>query len=481
MDRVGIIPAPVEMEESMSSFAFTDGTKIFHNFGADGEEMAAMANELLGKSMSVVEKRPSKNVVALVIDTTFAHNEGYELFVDKNGMEIKAKWPAGILYGLQTLRQMYMQRQVDTTTGTNKEAIPAGRILDYPRFGYRGMMLDIARHFFSPDDIKSLIDKMALYKMNHLHLHLTDDQGWRIEIKSWPKLTTVGGKTEVGGGEGGYLTQEDYLDIQAYAQKRNITIVPEIDMPGHTHAALVSYPELACDTEKREHYTGMRVGFSTLCWKKDVVYQFVDDVIMELADLTTGPYIHIGGDESQVTPMEAYIPFIERAKSIVNKYGKTVVGWDEIAHAKLDNNDVVQWWNNEKNTLMGVEQGTKVIISPAKRIYLDMKYNEDTKLGLKWSGLIEVDKAYNWTLRDLAPNIPESSVLGIESPLWAETTETIDDVEFLVFPRLCGVAEKAWSKEKLKMDWDEYSGRLKMHYPILDKLDVNYYKSPLLD
>jgi len=341
-------------------------------------------------------------------------------------------------------------------------------------------MLDVARHFFSVADVKRYIDLISLYKINVLHLHLSDDQGWRIEIKSWPKLTEIGGSTEVGGGKGGFYSQEEYSSIVKYAAKRYITVIPEIDMPGHTNAALASYASLNCDRRARKLYTGTRVGFSTLCTSDELTYKFIDDVIAEIASLTPGPYIHIGGDESHVTPLKDFIPFINRVQDIVNSYGKTMIGWDEISHADLDEGSIAQYWQSAKNAKKAVDKGARLILSPAKRCYLDMKYDSSSVLGLTWAGYTEVDSAYIWSPTELVQGIDKDDILGIESPLWAETTETIDDIEYLAFPRLTGHAELGWSAIE-SPGWEEYRNRLGKHSKLLDLLEVNFYRSPLVD
>jgi hexosaminidase len=338
-------------------------------------------------------------------------------------------------------------------------------------------MLDVARHFFSVEDVKRFTDLIAMYKMNRLHLHLSDDQGWRIEIKSWPKLTEVGGSTQVGGGEGGFYTQEEYADIVAYAQDRFVTIVPEIDMPGHTNAALVSYPELYCTGKEPALYTGTEVGFSTLCTSNERTYEFIDDVIGELAALTPGEYIHIGGDESHVTPLKDYIPFIERAQSIVQSHGKKVLGWDEIAHAQLLPNTVVQWWAEAENAKRGIEQGAKVLVSPAHKAYLDMQYDSTSRLGLHWAAYIEVDSGYIWDPTTVVAGIDADDIIGIEAPLWSETIATMDDIEYLLFPRLPGYAEIAWTPAAAR-DWAEYRERLGLQKPRFEALGIDYYASP---
>jgi hexosaminidase len=357
--------------------------------------------------------------------------------------------------------------------------IATGTIRDFPEYAYRGAMLDVARHFFSVEDVKRFIDFLAAYKMNALHLGLSNDQGWRIEIKSWPKLAEIGGSTEVGGGEGGFYTQEQYSEIVKYAQERNITIIPEIDMPGHTNAALASYPELNCNGKATQLYTGIEVGFSTLCTNKEITYQFIDDVIRELAAITPGPYFHIGGDESHVTPMEDYIPFVNRVQEIVLKHGKKVIGWDEIANATPVEGSTIQFWDNIKNATMGMEKGAKVLISPASKAYLDMKYDSTTTLGLKWAGYIEVDHGYKWNPTELVPGLTKEKILGIEAALWTETITNIDELEYMVFPRLPGYAEIGWTAPAAR-NWDEYKLRLAQHGKRFEAMEIDFYRSLLV-
>ena len=256
-------------------------------------------------------------------------------------------------------------------------------------------MLDVARHFFGVDDVKRYIDLMSLYKFNRLHLHLADDQGWRIEIKSWPELAARGGSREVGGGAGGYFTQQQYSDLVAYAAERFITIVPEIDMPGHTNAGLSSYAELNCNGTAPEPYTGTEVGFSALCVAKDVTYRFIDDVVREIAALTPGPYFHAGGDEVKTLTPDQYRQFIERVQTIVQSHGKQMVGWDEIAAATLLPTSIVQHWRPDASHAQ-LAASPHLILSPANRLYLDMKYDDDTLLGLNWAGNVSVRQAYDW-------------------------------------------------------------------------------------
>ncbi len=320
-----------------------------------------------------------------------------------------------------------------------------------------------------------------MYKMNILHLHLTDDQGWRIEIKSWPNLTKHGGSTQVGGGTGGFYTQEEFKEIVLYAQDRYITIVPEVDMPGHTNAALASYPELNRDGKAPELYTGIKVGFSTLDTRKEVVYQFVDDVVRELSAITPGPYFHIGGDESHVTEKADYIYFVNRVQAIVKSHGKFTIGWDEIANATLTDNSVIQYWAEKKdeNALLAVSQGSKIIMSPSSRAYLDMKYDSLTVLGLDWAGTIEVDHAYDWDPATLVEGVGRNDILGIEAPLWSETVTNIDEIEHLVFPRIAGYAEIGWTRPDMR-NWDEYKVRLAEQKERFETMGINFYPSPMV-
>ena len=409
----------------------------------------------------------------ILIEGPTLNEEAYEIDIESNLVNIKAVDKSGIFYGIQTLIQLLQNNIVNGY-------IPTGYIADTPEYIYRGSMLDVSRHFFSVKDVKRYIDLIAQYKLNFLHLGLSNDQGWRIEIKSWPKLTSIGGQTQVGGGKGGFYTQEKYKDIVAYASTHHITIIPEIDMPGHTNAALASYPELNCDQKPRELYTGIDVGFSTLCTDSEITYQFVDDVVREISEITPGPYFHIGGDESHVTPMEKYIPFINRAAEIVKKYDKKVIGWDEISHAGLNEGTMVQYWANAENAIRGIEKGARVIMSPASRTYLDMQYDSTTKLGLHWAAYIEIDSSYIWDPAQFEKGIKKEHILGIESPLWTETITNMEEIEYMVFPRIISHAELGWTKANLH-NWEHFRARLAKHGPIMEAKSINFYRSAQIE
>ncbi len=477
LTKTAFIPKPISVVATGDAFTLEKSTVIYIESETEpaGKYLSGRLNNVTGFNLDVekVDKTPTNGIyLSLSVELENIGDEGYNLNIGKKLISITATTPAGCINGIQTLLQIL---PVLVVAGDDI-IVPTGIISDYPEYEYRGAMLDVARHFFNVEEVKQFIDFLAMYKMNYLHLHLSDDQGWRIEIKSWPKLTEIGGSLEVGGGKGGFYNQEQYTELVNYALERNITIVPEIDMPGHTNAALASYPELNCDGKARELYTGTEVGFSTLCTDKEIVYEFIDDVVRELAAITPGPFIHIGGDESHVTPLKDYIPFVNRVQEIVVSHGKKVIGWDEIANANLVDNATVQFWADEENTTKGFEQGAKVLISPAARAYLDMKYDSTTTLGLKWAGYIEVDHGYIWEPTSLVPGLTREKILGIEAALWSETVTNIDEVAYMTFPRLPGYAEIGWTPPNSR-NWDEYKFRLAQHGKRFDELDINYYRS----
>ncbi len=405
--------------------------------------------------------------------------EAYQLYITPDSIILNSNTAEGAFRGIQTIRQIIPETSNDTLADYKVWTIPTGKIVDRPEFEYRGTMLDVARHFFSVDDVKRYIDLLAYYKYNVLHLHLSDDQGWRIEIKSWPKLTEVGGSTEVGGGPTGFYTQADYKEIVAYAAQQFITIVPEIDMPGHTNAASSAYPFLNGNGKKIEPYEGTQVGFSTFATRKDTVYAFIDDVVREISEMTPGPYFHAGGDESHATKKDDYIYFVEKVQKIVQKYGKRMIGWDEIVTADIDSTAIPQFWASKENAHMAIEKNMKIIMSPAKKVYLDMQYDSLSQYGLHWAAYVPVDSAYIWTPENYE-NIPAENILGIEAPLWSETIGTFDELAYLAFPRAIGVSELGWTTPENR-DWENYKLRLGNQAPFLDRMEVKYYPSPLID
>jgi hexosaminidase len=404
-------------------------------------------------------------------------DEGYEFTSTPTSVSIVANRPAGLFHGVQTLRQL-LPADIEAEMGRERFdwSVPALHIVDRPRFAWRGAMLDVARHFFTVKEVEQYIDLLALYKMNTLHLHLSDDQGWRVAINSRPQLALMGGASQVGGGPGGYYTQQDYQTIVRYAQDRYITIVPEIDMPSHINAALVGYPQLGCSARPTGLYPGTDVGWSSICTDKEESYAMIDDIVREISAMTPGPYFHIGGDEAHSVPKEKYIPFVERAQGIVSKYGKTMVGWEEIAQARISPTAIVQEWKTDSATASLVS-GRRVIMSPAQKAYIDMKYNDSTELGLKWAALIEVRDAYQWDPANFMAGVGESNVVGVEAPLWSETIQNIGAAMFLAVPRLPAIAEVAWTPQAAR-DWENFRFRLAAQAPRWRYLGINYYPSP---
>ncbi|MEH1167009.1 family 20 glycosylhydrolase [Micromonospora sp. CPCC 205539] len=406
--------------------------------------------------------------------------EGYRLSVTRAGVTITAGTATGLFHGVQTLRQLLPSAIESLTPVAEQWVLPGGTVTDRPRFPYRGAMLDVARHFFAVEDVLRVVDHLARYKLNHLHLHLTDDQGWRIAVDTWPRLTTTGGTTEVGDGPGGYYTKADYRRIVSYAAAQHITVVPEVDLPGHTNAALVAYPELAPDKVAPPPYTGTEVGFSYVDPADERTYDFVTDVLGELAALTPGPWLHIGGDEAFKVKGEVYTGFVERAQRIVADTGKTVVGWHQLAPAAHVDGRVLQWWgttNEDPTTLDAVRRGARLIVSPGNHSYLDMKYTADTPIGHDWAGLIDVRKAYDWDPGTHVTDVPESAVLGVEAPLWTESVTSLAEIEFMLLPRLPAIAELGWSP-RATHDWAGFRDRLAGHGQRWATAGITFHPAP---
>ena len=483
-----LVPWPASVALSASErFAITKETAIETPAGqADLQRIAKDLADLLRPALDGTptirdaSNQVAPNAIRLEISPSAQQNsdEGYDLTIASTGVRIVGASAAGVFYGVQTLRQLLPWSVELRGARPHAIAVATGHIVDRPRFVWRGAMLDVARHFYGPRDVKRYIDLLASYKFNRLHLHLSDDQGWRIEIAAWPNLTAHGGTTAVGGGSGGFYTKQDYADLVAYARDRFITIVPEIDMPSHINAALSSYPELNCNGVAPKLYTGIDVGFSNFCLEKEITYKFIDDVVAEISAMTPAPYFHIGGDEVKTLTPDQYKRFIERVQGIVVKHGKQPIGWDEIAHATLQPSTIIQYWRPDAS--ITPPPSTKLILSPANRIYLDMKYHEDTVLGLNWAGNVDVPVAYEWNPATLLPGVPETAILGVEAPIWSETLATMDDLEYMAFPRLAGVAEVAWSPQEGRQ-WTEFRTRLGAQAPRWTALGINAYWSPTVD
>ena len=485
-----IVPVPVSAEADEGTW-LTLGRNT-HILTAPGSAEAATTGELLagvlrrstGLPLPVSAGPPAARAGSICLELTGDDrlgDEGYELAVTGESATLRASRPAGLSMGTQTLRQLLPAGVEGATVRPGPWRLPGGLVVDRPRFAWRGAMLDVARHFFTVAEVKRFIDLLALYKLNVLHLHLTDDQGWRIAIHSRQRLATHGGSTQVGGGPGGHYTQRQYQEIVGYARDRHVTVVPEIDMPGHTNAALACYGELSCDGRPRELYTGTEVGFSSLCVEAPATWRFLDEVLGELAALTPGPWLHIGGDEVRTLSDRQYGGFVERVQELVGAHGKRAIGWQEIAKARLLPTTAAQWWDPRSGgdaIRAAVRQGTRLVLSPAPMTYLDMKYDEHTGLGLAWAAHVEVADAYGWDPATVLDGVGDADVLGVEAPLWSETLRSIADVERMTFPRLPAVAEVGWSPARVRRDWDGFRRRLAAHGPRWTAMGVDYHRSP---
>lgn len=478
-----VIPAPASIHLTGETFTLTRSSAIRADAGAEpvAEELARLIRTSTGFAIPVSAAggaAPAGSISLKMSGEAALGEEGYRLEATPHSVTLTAHRPPGLFRGVQTLRQLLPAgiEAEESVTRKGPWTIPAGTVADRPRFAWRGAMLDVARHFFTVHEVKQYIDALALYKINVLHLHLSDDQGWRIEIRSRPGLAALGGGTQVGGGPGGFYTQADYAEIVRYAASRYITVVPEIDMPGHTNAALVAFPALSCGKRPPAPYTGIEVGFSALCVDGEETYRLVDDVVRELAALTPGPYIHLGGDEVEALTPAEYARFIERVQGIVARHGKRMVGWEEVAKAALHPTTLVQQWRSD-SAGAALRQGVKLILSPSTRAYLDMKYTPATEPGLAWAAHIEVRDAYDWDPATFLRGAGEGDVAGVEAPLWTETMKNITAVHFMAFPRLPALAEVAWSPAAAR-SWESFRLRLASHAPRWDLLGINYYRSP---
>ncbi|AGL14870.1 beta-N-acetylhexosaminidase [Actinoplanes sp. N902-109] len=476
-----VIPVPGEVRpDPAADFTLDPGTTIGATPGTErvAGHLAAALRPATGFPVPIT---PVDGSIMMSLDPALGA-EAYRIDVTPERIVLTGGDPAGAFYAVQTLRQLL---PAEIHAGTPQQAewvVPGGVIADRPRFGYRGAMLDVARHFFTVDEVKQYLDALVQFKINHLHLHLTDDQGWRIDIDSWPKLTAISGGagTGVDGAGPGFYTKADYAELVSYARERFVTIVPEIDMPGHVNAAQVAYPELTADGVAPALRTDIEVGYSSLVAGKEETYAFADDVLREIAALTPGPYVHIGGDEAQATTAEDYRMFIERVLPLVTKYGKRPIGWHEMATVDLPADAVTHFWRIEaadEGTARAAARGNKIIMSPADKTYLDMRYAADTRPGLEWAGLIDVATAYGWDPADRLPGVGEEALLGVEAPLWSETLRSLADAYTMTFPRLPAIAEIGWSPRE-SHDWESFRRRLAAFAPRWQQQGIAFHPSP---
>lgn len=483
LDFANIIPVPVAIQLASGVFTLLPTAQIV--IETEQPELRALAELLAdglrpatGYALPVIAGTAQSGDIFLAVAQAdpILGAEGYQLHSTATGITLRANQLAGLFYAGQTLRQLFPAAIEASSPQTGLWQIATGDIIDYPRFAWRGAMLDVARHFFSVAEVKRYIDLLAAYKINRLHLHLTDNQGWRIEIKSWPQLTQIGAATEVGGGPGGYYTQAEYAELVAYAQARFITVVPEIDLPAHSNAALLAYAELNCSGQTAQPDIGIPVLPRTVCVDNPFTYQWVADVIGEVAALTPGHYFHIGGDEVEVLSKAEYSAFIARVQAIVQANGKQLIGWEEIVQSELSADSIVQHWRFPEFAQQAAAQNQSIIMSPAERTYLDMKYQPETEFGFYWAGYTEVLDAYQWDPGNYLSGVHEPNILGVEAPIWTETLTTFDQLTFMALPRLLGHTEIGWSPQA-RRDWENYRQRLAAHGQRLAQRSMNFYRS----
>lgn len=424
--------------------------------------------------------------------------EAYRIDTAAGHVDVTATAAAGAFWALQTLRQL-LSRDADGWF------ITGARIADAPRYEYRGVMLDVARHFFGVDDVKRYVDAMSAYKFNVLHLHLSDDQGWRLHSAAYPELTEKAAASAALGDAGGYYTAADFAEIVAYAASRHMTVVPEIDVPGHTHAVTLAYPEFTKETAimdsvtetatlfgqalpvHGESYIGWGVGFSSLKIDDPATDEFVRTIFHEVADATPGPFVHLGGDESLGTTEADFAAFIAMASRAVQATGKTAIAWHEAGKSpELAPGTIGQYWGYlqpqpgyDDEARAFVAKGGTLILSPADVSYLDMKPTADHPLGLVWAnGPTSVEAAYTWEPTDIISGIAPDAIMGVEAPLWTESARTMDDVFTLAFPRAAAIAEIAWSAQTAsERTWESFRSRIASHGATWQSEGIMYYQS----
>jgi len=404
--------------------------------------------------------------------------ERYSLVVDAAGVTATAAEPVGLLHAAQTLRQLV------ETPGDGPARVPHVVVHDAPRYAWRGLSLDVARTFFGLDALRAVIDVMASYKLNVLHLHLTDDQGWRIESPSRPELAKLSSGTDTSGGTGGHLSLAEFRALQDHAAERFVRVVPEIDVPGHINAATHVYGDLMPDGVPTDAYSGIEVGFSRLTFDLPATEPFLRDVFTDLARATDGEHVHFGGDEVLKMEPAEYARFVELCERLVVEAGKTPVAWQEAAKAPLRPGTLVQYWDTHPMDLTylvdAAKAGARVILSPANRVYLDMKYTADFPFGQEWAGLVEVRDSYDWEPEDAVPGLPAETIEGVEAAVWTERIPTPEALFTMLLPRLSAVAEVAWTAADRK-DWDDYRRRVAREAHAWRRAGIAFHESPQVE
>jgi hexosaminidase len=510
-----LLPQPLEQTDGEGYFVLDEGLIISLESMEQGTQLSPFLNAFEAAGGQPITLLVGGNTNFRLTTDASLPAEGYTLDVSPGAVEIKAADNAGFFYASQTLRQLLPP---EFSRGTPQPdviwAIPAVSITDAPNFGWRGFMLDVSRHFFTVDQVKDVLNMMASQKLNRFHWHLTDDQGWRIEIKAYPKLTEIGawradrintderysdwwGRAPLQAGEeptyGGFYTQEQIKEVVAYAKYLNIEVIPEIDMPGHAQAAVAAYPEIGCVKALPAVATGGVFRYNTINPGKDETYQFAETMLNEVMDLFPFGYLHIGGDECnkeqwKIDPdaqrkmkeeglknegeLQSY--FIRRMEGIINARGKKMIGWDEILEGGLAPNAVVMSWRGEEGGLASVKAGHEVIMTPNKYCYIDLKQgHDDFEPNLGYSRSLLSD-AYNYQVipNDLTPAEGEL-IKGIQANLWTESISDWRKFTYMTYPRLFAIAENAWTQPERK-DWDGFTQRLLHANQRLDAQGVRY-------
>ena len=511
-----LVPLPVEMIGQEGSFVFTKESRIVLSPGA--EETANYLASILRKAIkypfvtaTAAQKRSGDLLLELLHNPAELPQEGYRLTIDAENVTISAVETAGLFYGVQTLLQLLPPTVYSgQTTGWEGWNLPALTIKDYPRFGYRGMMLDVSRQFYDVATVKKYLDWMAMHKLNVLHWHLTDDNGWRIEIKKYPKLTQLGawrGPDEVlppsyGSGNrryGGFYTQKEIKEVVAYAQKLHIHIIPEVDLPGHGKAAAASYPEILCQSND----VSMSVNGENLnlwCVGREANYKMLENIMAEIAQLFPWDYIHIGGDEVNPGPwsscphcqalmkkegmtdvMELQAYFVKRMEQIVAKCGKKMIGWDEVIdHGSTDRQTAVTAWRSVERGLNAIRGGHPTIMQPSVYAYLDMKQTAE-EWGHNWAAIISLERVYSFDPTAGASLTPKESelLLGVQAGLWGELLDRPPRIpEYQLFPRLCALAEVGWTPQERRV-WEDFEARInRSHFDRLYEMGIAFRFPP---
>lgn len=510
IEQFKILPLPNEVETLEGSFLLDKNTSF--SFDDKNTELEEIKNYFTDYLKTYYQLEPGKDnkanniAVHFLLSPEIQGDEAYQLNINQEGITISGKTPTGIFYGIQSLIQMLpsVNEKVDGFE------LPFCKISDKPAFKWRGMHFDVSRHFFPVEFVKKLIDMAAHLKLNTFHWHLTDDQGWRIEIKKYPKLTETGAwrkETLIGtmldypekfDGKkyGGFYTQEQIKEVVAYAEQRHITIVPEIEMPGHAIAALTAYPQYSCTGGPFEVRTVWGVSEDVFCAGKDETFTFLEDILSEVIDLFPGKYIHIGGDEcpkkrwkecpdcqrrikteklKNAYELQSY--FIKRIEKFVSSKGKKIIGWDEILEGGLAEGAAVMSWRGEDGGIEAAMEGHYVVMSPNATNYFDHyqgKYNEPLAIG----GYTPLEQVYNYQpIPSALDTTYHKYILGSQANLWTEYIATPEHAEYMLFPRLCALAENLWTDKK-QQNWDEFLVRMDQFYPKLDLWNVNYRINP---